>query len=161
MFLVLSFLYRRLGPWTHLLMTKASIKQWDVLGLHPFSTLIPLYVVKTENQGCTPWAALTPGEMAAPGRPDPENFQLCPWIVNRYPRSTDPKFRTGFEKIDSKFRLRYRIDYRQRSPFCRKSHTFQKSRNFSQILGTPGNLGNSGIRFSKSWNFLPRSTRLP
>ena len=36
---------------------------------------------KTESpktQGCTPRPAPTPGEMAAPGRPGPENFQECP-----------------------------------------------------------------------------------
>ena len=30
------------------------------------------------RQGCTPRPAPAPGEMAAPGRPGPENFQLCP-----------------------------------------------------------------------------------
>ena len=30
------------------------------------------------HQGCTPRPAPALGEMAAPGRPGPENFQLCP-----------------------------------------------------------------------------------
>ena len=43
-------------------------------------------------QGCTPRPAPAPGEMAAPGRPGPENFQLCP----APPRPT-PKITPGQE----------------------------------------------------------------
>ena len=53
------------------------------------------------------------------------------------------------EKIDSKFRLRYRIDFRQRSPFRRKSRAFQKSQNFSQILELRKSSEILEIRFSK------------
>ena len=46
------------------------------------------------------------------------------WTMGSYLRPTVPKFRRSW-KIDSKFRLRYRIEFCQKSPFRRKSRVSQ------------------------------------
>ena len=87
------------------------------------------------------------------------------WTMSSDLRPTVPKFRRSW-KIDSKFRLRYRIEFCQKSPFRRKSRVsqghkisakFWKLRKLRKIRKLRKFRYSAIPRFSQRWNYCPKS----